>query len=71
SKKHKQNHKEFTDTFPSNIVENWNTMVESWQHNPRALNPFEEPIASRFRIIFYQVEQNLLVVRHVSHGAPP
>ena len=56
SKKHRQNHKEFTEMFNainSNMTQNWNRMVENWQQDPKALNPFEEPIASRCPIISY------------------
>ena len=53
SKRHRQNHKEFTESFDRNIWQNWNTMVENWQCNPKASNPFEEPITGRRPIISY------------------
>ena len=53
SKKHRQNHKEFTKTLDREISQDWNRMVENWQQNPKALNPFEEPIASRCPVISY------------------
>ena len=31
-------------------------MVENWQHNPKAPNPFEEPIASRCPVIAFLLE---------------
>ena len=58
SKKHRQSHKEFTDTFSSSTVQNWHRMVENWQDNPKALNPFEEPIASRCSVILYKFKGN-------------
>ena len=33
-------------------------MVQDWQSNPKALNPFEEPVASRFPVVSYQHEPN-------------
>ena len=32
-----------TSTFPPNVTEGWTKMVEKWENNPKAPNPYKEP----------------------------
>lgn len=34
---------QMTSTFPPNVTEGWTKMVEKWENNPKAPNPYKEP----------------------------
>jgi len=38
-----KNHNEFTATFPSDVTLKWHNMVEGWNVNQKAPNPYLEP----------------------------
>jgi hypothetical protein len=46
SQSQQKNHEEFTAVFESDTIEEWCTMVENWNANRRAPNPYIEPVAS-------------------------
>ena len=43
SAKQRETFNKFSSTFPSETVEKWVRMVEGWEANRKALNPYEEP----------------------------
>jgi hypothetical protein len=47
SQKQQLHHQELTATFNSKIIQEWEKMVESWDNDPRAPNPYMEPIISK------------------------
>ena len=47
SQRQQKNHNEFTATFPSNATLKWQKMVEVWNANRKAPNPYMEPVASK------------------------
>jgi len=40
-------HEEFTATFPSKTTWKWHNMVEDWNVNRKAPNPYIEPVAGK------------------------
>ena len=42
SAKHKEAFDKLSSTFPSETVKKWVRMVECWEANPKAPNPYEE-----------------------------
>jgi hypothetical protein len=47
SERQQKNHNEFTATFPSDITQKWHRMVEDWNANQTAPNPYMEPDAGK------------------------
>lgn len=41
--KHEEIFAQFSTTFPAEIIRTWATMVERWELDPNAPNPYEEP----------------------------
>jgi DNA-binding transcriptional regulator YiaG len=33
-------------TFPAEVLQTWRAMVEAWEKNPKAPNPYAEPRSS-------------------------
>lgn len=50
SAKHTETFEKFSATFPPETVAKWLKMVEHWEANPRAPNPYDEPESSKFSI---------------------
>jgi len=48
SQKQQKNHAEFTATFPSGTTRKWQQMVEDWNANPKASNPYIEPVVGKY-----------------------
>lgn len=46
SQTQQENHEEFTATFKSKTIQEWHKMVEDWNANQKAPNPYIEPVAS-------------------------
>jgi hypothetical protein len=46
SKIQQERHEELDSTFPRNIVQKWEKMVNDWNANPSAPNPYVEPVIS-------------------------
>ncbi|KAN0109688.1 hypothetical protein V8E52_009034 [Russula decolorans] len=46
SQRQQKNHDEFTAIFPSDTIRKWQNMVEDWNANRKAPNPYVEPVAS-------------------------
>jgi hypothetical protein len=44
SQRQQEKHKEFTATFPDGTTWKWGEMVESWNANQKAPNPYIEPV---------------------------
>jgi len=42
SKKQASVFEQMTSTFPPNVTEGWTTMVEKWENDTKAPNPYEE-----------------------------
>jgi hypothetical protein len=51
SQRQQLNHDEFTNTFPSEIIQKWEKMVEDWHADPKAPNPYIEPITSKLHVL--------------------
>lgn len=47
SGKHTEIFDKFSATFPQKIIEKWVKMVEKWEGNPKAKNPYSEPEQSK------------------------
>jgi hypothetical protein len=47
SQRQQKNHDEFTAIFPSDTIWKWQNMVEDWNANRKAPNPYVEPVASK------------------------
>jgi hypothetical protein len=47
SAKHTDVFNKFSATFPPEIIEKWVKMVEKWESNPKAKNPYDEPEKSK------------------------
>ena len=43
AQRHRELHQEFSATFPSDVLSKWESMVQEWESNIKAPNPFEEP----------------------------
>ena len=43
STKQKETFKQFSSTFPPEVLKKWEKMVELWEANPMAPNPYDEP----------------------------
>ena len=48
SAKPKEMFKQLSSTFPPEVLKKWEQMVEHWEANPKALNPYDEPDKSEF-----------------------
>ena len=49
-KKHREAFEKFTATFPSDVVAKWDKMVDDWDADMSKLNPYEEPVAGKYRL---------------------
>jgi hypothetical protein len=47
SQRQQKNHEEFTATFPSDVIQKWHNIVEDWNANRKAPNPYIEPLAGK------------------------
>jgi hypothetical protein len=47
-KKHRENFEKFTTTFPSDVVAQWDKMVNDWDADMSKPNPYEEPVAGKY-----------------------
>ena len=48
--KHTETFKNFSAKFPPETLAKWLKMVEQWETNPMAPNPYDEPERSKFSI---------------------
>jgi hypothetical protein len=48
--KHTDLFDKFSTTFPLKVIEKWEKMVENWESNPGAPNPYNEPEKSTYHI---------------------
>jgi len=48
SEKQKEIFDKFSSTFPPETVVKWEQMVVRWEADPKALNPYNEPEASKY-----------------------
>lgn len=48
SQRQQKNHDEFTATFPTDTILKWQKMVEDWNANRKAPNPYIEPVAGKY-----------------------
>ena len=48
--KHTETFKKFSATFPPETLSKWLKMVERWETDPTAPNPYDEPERSKFSI---------------------
>ena len=48
SVKQKETFKQFSSTFPPEVLKKWEQMVEHWEANPKAPNLYDEPDKSEF-----------------------
>ena len=46
AKTHEERHQELDATFPRDVVEKWEQMVESWNADSSAPDPYVEPVIS-------------------------
>jgi len=46
--KHKALHDELTTAFPPDVMQKWEDMVKTWNADPQAPNPYNEPVTSGF-----------------------
>jgi hypothetical protein len=44
-KKHRDSFVQFSATFPTNVIEKWEKMVNEWDADMTKKNPYEEPVA--------------------------
>jgi hypothetical protein len=49
-KKHREAFEKFTATFPSDVVAKWDKMVDDWDADMSKPNPYEEPVAGKYRL---------------------
>ena len=47
-KKHEAVFEQFSTTFSPQTLREWTEMVEKWEADPKAPNPYEEPVSSEF-----------------------
>jgi hypothetical protein len=47
SERQQKNHEEFTAAFPSDTTQKWHDMIEAWNANRKAPNPYIEPVAGK------------------------
>ncbi len=52
SQRQQKTHNEFTATFPCDTIQKWQRMIEVWNMNRKAPNPYVEPITGKFFCIF-------------------
>ena len=50
SAKHAETFKKFSATFPPETVDKWLKMVECWEADPTAPNPYDEPERGKFSV---------------------
>ena len=55
SRKQKQNHEEFTATLPLPVVEKWQKMVDDWNADRRAPNPYIEPVVGECDVLTFGI----------------
>ena len=55
--KHKVVFEQFSTTFSPQTLRQWTEMVEKWEADPKAPNPYEEPVDSEF--ISFRKERSL------------
>lgn len=48
SAKHSEIFEKFSRTFPPETVARWVWMIERWEGDPKAPNPYKEPEQSKF-----------------------
>ena len=48
SRRQQKNHDEFTATLPSAATQMWRTMVEDWNVNQKAPNPYVEHVVGEY-----------------------
>jgi hypothetical protein len=44
SQRQETNHEEFTATLPATVIQKWQKMIDDWNADRRAPNPYMEPI---------------------------
>src|SRR6267154_2078029 len=47
-----KNHEDFSATFPSDTIWKWQVMVEKWNANQKAPNPYIEPIVGKYHSFY-------------------
>ena len=53
--RHTEIYEKFSATFPPDTVTRWSRMVERWEGDPTAPNPYREPEQSMFLIPYIYV----------------
>jgi len=48
SAKHEEIFEKFSATFPLETIARWVRMVERWEANPKAPNPYNEPAQGKY-----------------------
>ena len=48
SSKHEEIFEKFSATFPLETIARWVQMVEHWEANPKAPNPYNEPVQGKY-----------------------
>ena len=48
NQRHTEIFDKFSATFPAETVARWTRMVERWEADPKAQNPYNEPGKSKF-----------------------
>ena len=48
SQSQQKKHDEFTATFLNEETQKWQNMVKDWNANRKAMNPYIEPVASKY-----------------------
>ena len=55
SAKHTEVFEKFSATFPPETVVRWVRMVERWEEDPKAPNPYNEPEQSKYLHIYIYI----------------
>jgi hypothetical protein len=73
SQRQQKNHDEFTATFSIDTIQKWQQIVEDWNANQKASNPYIEPVVGKYSIsykYFYDNSQ-LIILRHINYESSP
>jgi hypothetical protein len=63
-----KNHDDFTAALPSNSIQKWHKMVEDWNVNQKAPNPYIEPVTGKLFLYHYYY---MLICRYIVYESPP
>lgn len=70
SQSQQRNHDKFTATFPSGTTQKWEKMVDDWNANRKAPNPYTESVAGKHFLYVFTTVLLILISRYINYESP-